>query len=861
MATVQLYPSKDAQIVNVSYANRYMYQDGRGKNLWLGSWDWESQPSTNLYAYQSRALLKFNLPVLPAGTVVTQATLNMYLIKYDHMGTWNSSIYNPNQTPTLGVYNILQDWDEGIGDGATAGYQGTGATWTNRTAIGNSWTTSGGYFDSTPIVSVTDAWESHLWQFDIKTVVNSWYATPSSNYGVLVKYVNDTIAQGALWCGSREGTTLVPYLELTYNTPPEQPRGLVPNFGSFVSNDLPHTTQFKWNFIDTVGTPAKGKADFVFLIDVTKSMWWRLDQIRDEIGRFIDRLIANGVDWQIGLVAFSDVHYGDPIRKWGWFSNKQDVITQYNRMPRLDGGDWPESGLDAIMDATNGAMSFVFRSDATKQFFIATDAPFHNRSGIDTYYSNYSTYELSEVITALQTADITTHLNANTYGTIYTQLHQISLGTGGEYIEETVGWAPYLPIKTVMSADELSKWDQGDVQTRADLRVWKINSDTTRTLIWSYTVNSAVQELYTKDLNMLLEEGSSYEWDVTCYDSQGTASVSSDKATFTCIVDVNIAIGIPMYNEPLVVGSTINKNALLEFRAKLYDEVNKYPDLDPNQVLTLFEGEVVPSKSDMIKLRTIMNSMLIDEGLAPLTEDLVTKPTFGVSDVDAIRKKLIEISYSPPDNPTGGTAQRSLGIMYKPLNIISNNDSSTDTTIEVIWSPAEYKPGGWNVQLSTAQDTDINYYKFYYEQIINYADKPKYMLTEVYMKAEQVIDNHIYVPDTGSVDQERMWYHAYDMNGRVSQVESTVALDPSTVIGSATATTVSSYVVEVQQKAWGALHLDPAGSWSQIYAGTSTSTIHTVSAEGSYWYRVKAIDSLGNSTDWTYTVDTTYIKF
>lgn len=859
MATLTLTPIKDTHIANHSRWNYYVFQSGKMGNLSLGSWDWSYQPYYNFFAYQSRMLLQYALPQLPVGAVITGAKLKMWLVKEQSMHSWNNGYYNYADNHTINVHKVTSSWGEGTGDGNSYGYQYTGATWTSSGNYG--YWPSGGSYDYTASASVTGPWADHQWEFDVLSLVQSWYSTPSSNYGLMVKIQDDYIARGELWTGSRE-SGWAPTLEITYNTPPEKPRGLVPNFDSFVCYDLSHTTHFKWNFIDTAAPVNGGKSDVVFLVDVSASMSWMLPTVRQEIANYIDRLNGATVDWKVGLVAFSDVHIGEPLRKWGWFTDKNSVLTTYDNMPRLYGGDYPESGLEAIEDPINGALSFPFRSDAKVHLVIATDAPFHNADGIDTgyYYRGYSSYHFNNVVQDLKNRGIICSVCTNTHCTAYTQLVTLPRETGGSYYDESSGWGNYVKIFSQPFEDESKKFDEGDYQSRADLRVFKIMPDGSRSQIWSYTVSGGQQELETKSLGIPWEEGGSYEWDVMCYDSSGLTSPWSDRAKMTYVIDVSAQIGIPMYNEPITVGDTINKKALMEFRGKLYDEVKKYRDMDPSQVLTLFNGEVVPSKDDMNKLKSIMNQMLADDGMSGFWDDLIPDGVLGVSDIDRIRNKLVEVSYSPPDNPPGGTATRSQGAVQRPVSIVANNDNSYDTTINVIWTPSEYLGAGWSVRLGPSMDTDLNYYKFFHEQIRYYSNKPLYMLSEVYLKAEQIQNGTIYVPDTGAVDSERMWYTPHDMNGRTSPNVGGVSMDRSHTIGTPQLS-VSVYQVQYQQKTWSAIKSDPNGTWYDVYWGGGTSFTHTVSAEASYWYRVRAQDSWGNWTDWTYTTDITYIKY
>lgn len=863
MAVEKLYSAKDVHIANHSYGSWYLYQSGLNDAIWLGCWDWpEYANNTNFYAYASRGLIKFNLPEYTAETTIMSAKLK---VPFNNGGPLdnprNAGVNQYNANPTIDIHEVLQEWDEGVGDGHGNGYQYSGATWTTRTANGWGWSSYGGYFNSTPSASLTQNVDSYWWEFDITALVNKWRATPTSNNGIIMKYRNDNIAAGALYTWSKDigNGQWGPYIEVTYNTPPEKPRGLSPNFGSFICQDLAHSMHFKWTFLDTAAPPARGKADVVFMIDATSSMHWRFPHMRNQINTYITRLENEGVDYNIGIVLYGDVRYGEATRRYGPYSTKASALAGFDTLPRYSGGDYPDTGLEAIMDASNGVASYPWRVNSHRQLMICTDSPMHNRSGVETYYPNASVYELTEVTTWLKNNNIIASIATNTHCGSYTQLRLFPNNTGGQYMEENNNWGDYLTIKTIKSADEQLAFDEGDYQTRADLRIWHIKPDGTRPLIFTYTSWGAGSDISLKGLGAPWEEGASYEWDVVVYDKYGVPSQPSDKGKFTYIIDVNAAIGIPMFRENILEGQTINKKALQEIKDKLYYEVRKYRDLDPGQALTLFESEVVPTRADMTKLKGLMDQMLISDGLPILKEDLVEQ-SLGVSDVKYIRDQMVSVSMSSPDTPANGTARRSQGMIHRPISIAAKNSSTVDTTIDVSWAPSEYLDDGWLVRLQPSKDTDINYYKFYHEQVIKLTNSTKKILTEVYMKSDQIVNGNVYVPDTGRVDSQSMWYNSHDMNGRSSQQAAGVTFDWNSNLGTAP-TSVAYYIVQRQQKHWSANIPDPNGTWVHVYQGGNRSFVDTVWAEGSYWYRVKAVDNYGVHTDWTYSETIAYIRY
>jgi hypothetical protein len=864
MPTQNLYAVKDVHISNNSYGTYYSTQSGKSANLWLGCWDWDQyKTSYNFYAFQSRMLIKYDFLVLGPEDAVISAKLKVPLgwqVGLDNPN--NMSSYHPTETFTIDVHKILQEWDEGVGDGFTANLQSTGATWTNRTSNGYSWSAYGGYIDNTPIASVTQGKNVSLWEFDITNLVKGWVASPSTNFGVLLKYRNDNIAAGSHYSWSKEAGNgkWGPYIEIAFNSPPEKPRGLVPNLGSFVCNDLAHTMEFKWNFIDTAAPIARGKSDIMFVVDVSSSMWWRFPFIKQQISSYIDRMTIENVDWQVGIVTFSDIRIGEPIRKFGWFTSKELLLAAFDTIPKYNGGDYPDSGLDAILDPVNGARSFSWRAQSQGQIMLCTDSPFHNKSGVDTYYLNGSIYEVNDAVSWMSTAGIKCSASTNTHCGSFTQLRLFPNGTGGQY---------YMNVISIRGPEEALRYDEGDYQTKADLRIFSVSATNVRTLIWSYTVTGSAQTLFVKGLGVPWIEGGAYEWDVVVYDKYGVPSPVSGRAPFTYIIDVNAAIGVPMFNEPLMQGTTVNKKALMEIRDKLYYELRKYNNLDSGAALTLFNGEVVPSKADMLKLKKLIDGMLVGDGLAPSRGDLI-EDGFGVSDISYIRNRLVYASMSSPDTPQGGTAKKTNAIVQRPVSILSANDNATDKSIQVSWPASDVAPAGWVVDLKPATDKDINYYKLYHEQTIFYLDpsiaggkKAKNILTEVYLSSEKILGGSIFIPDTGRADSESIVYRAHDMNGRVCAADGIVILDKTAapiLPPNSVPVPVIGYIVEYQQLHWGAIQSNPEGLWYLVYSGVGYNFTHNVTAEGSYWYRVKGIKAGGTTTGWTYSQNIVYVR-
>lgn len=123
--------------------------------------------------------------------------------------------------------------------------------------------------------------------------------------------------------------------------------------------------------------PPRPLADIVFVLDVTSSMQWAIDDLKNGIGKFADALGQARIDFRLGLVTFQDVTIpGEKVEvvlfKGGPFTT--DPATFSDKVAELKasgGGDIPESSLEGV----EAACGMPFRPDATKVLLFVTDAP------------------------------------------------------------------------------------------------------------------------------------------------------------------------------------------------------------------------------------------------------------------------------------------------------------------------------------------------------------------------------------------------------------------------------------------------------------------------------------------------------
>jgi hypothetical protein len=128
-----------------------------------------------------------------------------------------------------------------------------------------------------------------------------------------------------------------------------------------------------------VRTPSTAIApvDVVFVLDVTASMQWALNDLKNGIGTFADTLSRSQIDFRLGLVTFQDITIpGEKIEVVQFdgspFTANPTIFRDKVGLLKAEGGgDIPESSLEGMHEA----VKMPFRQGATKMLLLITDAP------------------------------------------------------------------------------------------------------------------------------------------------------------------------------------------------------------------------------------------------------------------------------------------------------------------------------------------------------------------------------------------------------------------------------------------------------------------------------------------------------
>jgi len=119
--------------------------------------------------------------------------------------------------------------------------------------------------------------------------------------------------------------------------------------------------------------PTSPRADIVVLVDTTGSMSRYIHMLKEKCIGFSRQLKAQALEHRFALIGFGDIEETDWIDRREFTASAEEFQRHVASLKRFDGGDVPESALDAM----NVALSLPFDPQAVRRFYLVTDAPFH----------------------------------------------------------------------------------------------------------------------------------------------------------------------------------------------------------------------------------------------------------------------------------------------------------------------------------------------------------------------------------------------------------------------------------------------------------------------------------------------------
>lgn len=137
--------------------------------------------------------------------------------------------------------------------------------------------------------------------------------------------------------------------------------------------------------------------DIIFLIDTTGSMDVFIDGVKEKAIEFSNILEDKGIDYQLGLIGFGDLTEKEKPKTYKWTTQVKQFQKNVMRLPRMFGGDIPESSLEALETAVSYLEKRPVQNDY-KAIILITDAPPH----IPTVHG----HSLEEVVSTVNNAGV-----------------------------------------------------------------------------------------------------------------------------------------------------------------------------------------------------------------------------------------------------------------------------------------------------------------------------------------------------------------------------------------------------------------------------------------------------------------------
>lgn len=144
------------------------------------------------------------------------------------------------------------------------------------------------------------------------------------------------------------------------------------------------------------------KADIVFVIDSTGSMSDEINNVINNLNKFMAVLDEGGVDYRAAIIDFKDWEDGEQTRILTgasgspWSTSGEAVAALLGTISVDGGGDNPETAVDAL-----GCLlysSLTYRSDASKFAILLTDATYKD-------YNSYGLTGMADIVNRLAAAE------------------------------------------------------------------------------------------------------------------------------------------------------------------------------------------------------------------------------------------------------------------------------------------------------------------------------------------------------------------------------------------------------------------------------------------------------------------------
>ena len=141
-----------------------------------------------------------------------------------------------------------------------------------------------------------------------------------------------------------------------------------------------------WSQVDE-SFSTSASADIVILIDTTGSMSPSIAQLKEKCVAFSAQLARQNLKHRFALIGFGDAEEGKWLDRHPFRVDAETFRRDVDSLARFDGGDLPESALDALEEA----LDLPFDAKSIRRIYLVTDALFHEPTRKGTRASELAT--------------------------------------------------------------------------------------------------------------------------------------------------------------------------------------------------------------------------------------------------------------------------------------------------------------------------------------------------------------------------------------------------------------------------------------------------------------------------------------
>jgi len=131
-----------------------------------------------------------------------------------------------------------------------------------------------------------------------------------------------------------------------------------------------------WRQTASATFPTAKQADIVVLMDTTGSMSGCINILKEKCVDFSRQLTEQALEHRFALIGFGDTSEPQWLDRHDFTDSAEAFRAAVAGVKRFDGGDLPESALDAV----EAALALPFDKGAIRRFYLVTDAPYHEPS-------------------------------------------------------------------------------------------------------------------------------------------------------------------------------------------------------------------------------------------------------------------------------------------------------------------------------------------------------------------------------------------------------------------------------------------------------------------------------------------------